>query len=99
MGLGEKRCGPVAERTAPENSSGTGVLGQALLSGDLGIPFPASSLGEEVTMVTSKSSRALILFQALAKGPLLHPNSPTTPGWGKQKPEEEPGVCGGRGEV
>ena len=61
---------PSRAEAAPGNSSGAAVLGSGTSSVETWeylLP-----LGVEVVMVTSKSSGALILFQALAKGPYSH---------------------------
>ena len=74
---------PSIAEAAPGNSSGSGVMGSGTSSVETWeylLP-----LCEEVAMVTSKSSGALILFQALAKGPYSHSSfSHHFPGWGKQ---------------
>ena len=61
---------PSRAEAAPGNSSGAAVLGSGTSSVETWeylLP-----LGEEVVMIISKSSGALILFQALAKGPYSH---------------------------
>jgi len=66
-GLGERGVQPPIAEAAPENSSGTGVLGRALAQWRLGN-----------TLSCFLSSGALILFQALAKDPTPTLESPTT---------------------
>lgn len=97
-GLGEKRGAIPCSRGSSRKqqwyrSSGSGTSSVETWEYPFLLP-----LGEEVAMVTSKSSRALILFQALAKGPYSHPQfSHHFPGWGKQSRRKKPGVCGGAG--